>query len=57
MKSEYSTKLLERKTFVRIKWIRKIKRGQYSNNRRLGVYVQMIKRGGDKCAINKMLEL
>ena len=57
MKSEYSTKLLERKIFVRIKWIRKIKRGQYSNNRRLGVYVQMIKRSGDKCAINKMLEL
>jgi hypothetical protein len=57
MKSEYSTKLLKRKTFVRIKWIRKIKRGQYSNNRRLGVYVQMIKRGEDKCAINKMLEL
>jgi hypothetical protein len=57
MKSEYSTKLLERKTFVRIKWIRKIKRGQYSNNRRLRVYVQMIKKGGDKCAINKMLEL
>jgi hypothetical protein len=57
MKSEYSTKLLKRKTFVRTKWIRKIKRGQYSNNRRLRVYVQMIKRGGDKCAINKMLEL
>jgi hypothetical protein len=57
MKSEYSTKLLKRKTFVRTKWIRKIKRGQYSNNRRLGVYVQMIKRGVDKCAINKMLEL
>jgi len=57
MKSEYSTKLLERKTFVRTKWIRKIKKGQYSNNRRLIVYVQMIKRGGDKCAINKMLEL
>jgi hypothetical protein len=57
MKSEYSTKLLERKTFVRTKWIRKIKRCQYSNNRRLGVYVQMIKRDGDKCAINKMLEL
>jgi len=57
MKSEYSTKLLKRKTFVRTKWIRKIKRGQYSNNRSLGVYVQMIKRGGDKCAINQMLEL
>jgi hypothetical protein len=57
MKSEYSTKLLKIKTFVRIKWIRKIKRGQYSNNRRLRVYVQMIKRGGDKCAINQMLEL
>jgi hypothetical protein len=57
MESEYSTKLLERKTFVRTKWIRKIKRCQYSNNRRLGVYVQMIKRDGDKCAINKMLEL
>jgi hypothetical protein len=57
MKSQYSTKLLKRKTFVRTKWICKIKRGQYSNNRRLGVYVQMIKRGGDKCAINKMLEL
>jgi len=57
MKSEYSTKLLKRKTFVRTKWIRKIKRGQYSNNRRLRVYVQMIKRGVDKCTINKMLEL
>jgi hypothetical protein len=57
MKSEYSTKLLKRKTFVRKKWIRKIKRGQYSNNRRLGVYIQMIKRGVDKCAINKVLEL
>jgi hypothetical protein len=57
MKSEYSTKSLKTKIFVRTKWIRKIKRGQYSNNRRLGVYVQMIKRGGDKCAINKMLEL
>jgi hypothetical protein len=57
MKSEYSTKLLKRKIFVRTKWIRKIKRGQYSNNIRLRVYVQMIKRGGDKCAINKMLEL
>jgi len=57
MKSEYSTKLLKRKTFVRIKWIRKTKRGQYSNNRRLGVYVQMIKRGGNKCAINKMIKL
>jgi len=57
MKSQFSTKLLKRKTFVRTKWICKIKRGQYSNNRRLGVYVQMIKRGGDKCAINKMLEL
>jgi hypothetical protein len=45
MKSEYSTKLLERKTFVRTKWIRIIKRGKYSNNRRLGVYVQMIKKG------------
>jgi len=32
-------------------------RGQYSNNRRLGVYIQMIKRGVDKCAINKVLEL
>jgi len=39
MKSEYSTKSLERKTFVRKKWKRKIKRGQYSNNIRLGVYV------------------
>jgi hypothetical protein len=57
MKSEYSTKLLKSKTFVRTNWIHKIKIGQYSNNRRLGVYVQMIKRGGDKCAINKMLEL
>jgi hypothetical protein len=57
MKSEYSTKSLKRKTFVRTKWIRKIKRGQYANNRRLGVYIYMIKRGGDKCAINKMLEL
>jgi len=57
MKSEYSIKLLKRKTFVRTKWIHKIKRGQYSNNKRLGVYVQMIKRGGNKCAINKMLEL
>ena len=57
MKSEYSTKLLKRKTFVRTKWIRKIKRGQYSNNRMLRVYVQMIKRGVDKCTINKMLEL
>ena len=35
----------------------KMKRGQYSNNRRLRVYVQMIKMGGDKCKINKMLEL
>jgi hypothetical protein len=57
MKSEYNTKLLKRKTFVRTKWIRKTKRGQYSNNRRLGVYVQMIKRGGDKCEINKMIKL
>ena len=57
MKSEYSTKLLKRKTFTGTKWIHKTKRGQYSNNRRLGVYVQMIKRGGDKCVINKMLEL
>jgi hypothetical protein len=57
MKSEYSTKLLKRKTFVMTKWIHKIKKGPYSNNRRLGVYVQMIKRDGDKCAINKMLEL
>jgi|EndMetStandDraft_7_1072992.scaffolds.fasta_scaffold4270224_1 hypothetical protein len=57
MKSEYSTKLLKRKIFVRTKWIRKIKRGQYSNNKRLGVYIQMIKKGVDKCTINKMLEL
>jgi hypothetical protein len=57
MKSEYSTKLLKRKTFVRTKWIRKTNRGQYSNNRRLRVYVQMIKRGGDKCATNKMIKL
>jgi hypothetical protein len=57
MKSEYNTKLLKRKTFVRTKWIRKTKKGQYSNNRRLGVYVQMIKRGGDKCEINKMIKL
>jgi hypothetical protein len=57
MKSEYSTKLLKRKTLVGTKWIRKTKRGQYSNNRRLGVYVQIIKRGGDKCAINKMIAL
>jgi hypothetical protein len=57
MKSEYNTKLLKRKTFVRTKWIRKTKRGQYSNNRRLGVYIQMIKRGGDKCEINKMIKL
>jgi hypothetical protein len=39
MKSEYSTKLLKRKTFVGTKWMCKTKRGQYSNNRRLGVYV------------------
>jgi len=45
------------KTFARIRWMHKIKRGKYSNNKRLGVYVQMIKRSGDKCAINKMLEL
>jgi hypothetical protein len=57
MKSEYSTKLLKRKIVVGTKWIRKTKRGQYSNNRRLGVYVQMIKKGGDKCAINKMIAL
>jgi hypothetical protein len=57
MKSEYSTKLLKRKTLVGTKWICKTKRGQYSNNRRLGVYVQMIKRGGDKYAINKMIAL
>jgi hypothetical protein len=57
MKSEYSTKLLKRKTLAGTKWIRKTKRGQYSNNRRLGVYVQIIKRGGDKCAINKMIAL
>jgi hypothetical protein len=57
MKSEYSTKLLKRKTFVGTKWIRKTKRGQYSNNRILGVYVQMIKRGGDKCVFNKMIAL
>ena len=44
MKSEYRTKLLKRKIFVGTKWIRKTKRGQYSNNRRLGVYVQMIKK-------------
>ena len=43
MKSEYSTKLLKRKTVVGTKWICKTKKGQYSNNRRLGVYVQMIK--------------
>jgi hypothetical protein len=55
MKSEYITKLLKRKTFVGIKWIRMTNRGQYSNNRRLGFYVQKLKRGGDKCAINKML--
>jgi hypothetical protein len=57
MKSEYSTKLLKRKTVVGTKWTRKTKRGQYSNNRRLGVYVQMIKKDGDKCAINKMIAL
>jgi hypothetical protein len=57
MKSEYNTKLLKRKTFVGTKWIRKTKRGQYSNNRMLEIYVQMIKRGGDKCAINKMIAL
>ena len=57
MKSEYVTKLLKRKTFMGIKWIRMTNRGQYSNNRRLGVYVQMIKRGGDKYAINKMIAL
>jgi hypothetical protein len=57
MKSEYSTKLLKRKIVVGTKWIRKTKRGQYSNNRRLGVYVQMIKKGGDKCTINKMIAL
>ena len=39
------------------KWIYKTKRGQYSNNRRLGVYVQKIKMGGDKCTINKMIVL
>jgi hypothetical protein len=57
MKSEYSTKLLKIKIVVGTKWIRKTKRGQYSNNRRLGVYVQMIKKGRDKCAINKMIAL
>ena len=57
MKSEYNTKLLKRKTFVSIKWISKAKRGQYSNNRRLGIYVQMIKRSGDKYAINKIIAL
>jgi hypothetical protein len=57
MKSEYSTKLLKRKTFVGTKWIRKTKRCQYSNNRMLEIYVQMIKRGGDKCTINKMIAL
>jgi hypothetical protein len=57
MKSEYSTKLLKRKTFMGTKWIHKTKRGQYSNNRRLGVYVQMIKRGGDKWVINKKITL
>jgi len=41
------TKFLKRKTFVGTKWIHKSKRGQYSNNRR----------GGDKCAINKMIAL
>jgi hypothetical protein len=30
---------------------------QYSNNRRLGFYVQMIKKGRDKCAINKKIAL
>jgi hypothetical protein len=44
MKSEYRTKLLKRKIFVGTKWICKTKRCQYSNNRRLGVYVQMIKK-------------
>jgi hypothetical protein len=60
MKCEYRTKLLKRKIFVGTKWIRKTKRGQYSNNRRLGVYVQMKKKkkkGGDKCAFNKMIVL
>ena len=57
MKSEYITKLLKRKTFVGIKLIRMTNRGQYSNNRRLGFYVQKLKRGGDKCAINKMIAL
>jgi hypothetical protein len=57
MKSEYITKLLKRKTFVGIKWIRMTNIGQYLNNRRLGVYVQKIKRGRDKCAINKMIAL
>jgi hypothetical protein len=55
--SEYSTKLLKRKTFVGTKWIHKTKRGQYSNNKRLWVYVQKIKKGGDKCVINKMIAL
>ena len=59
MKCEYRTKLLKRKIFVGTKWIRKTKRGQYSNNRRLGVYVQMKKKkkGEDKCAFNKMIAL
>jgi hypothetical protein len=32
-------------------------KGQYSNNRRLGIYVKIIKRGGGKGAINKKITL
>jgi hypothetical protein len=53
MKSEYSTKLLKRKTFLGTKWIHKTKRGQYSSNRRLGVYVQMIKEVGINVQLTK----
>ena len=47
---EYSTKLLEEKKIIRTKWIRKTKRGQYSNNKRLGVYV-LIRKGEGKDVI------
>ena len=56
MKSEYSTKLLKRKIFVRTKWICKTK-VNIQITEGWEFYVYMIKMGGDKCAINKMIEL
>ena len=43
--------------FMKTKWIRMTKRGQYSNNIKLEIYVQMIKRDGGKGAINKKITI